>query len=65
MSFVVRCWLQGEDERRIKVEHIQSGQGMQVTSIAAAMAWIDTCCRAPSATYADATDQSSMEGGDQ
>jgi hypothetical protein len=39
-SFVVRCWTVGDGERRIKIEHIQSGEETQVATWAAALAWL-------------------------
>jgi hypothetical protein len=39
-SFLIRCWRLGEEVERIKVEHIQSGESAQVTTIEAAFAWI-------------------------
>ncbi len=40
-SFMVRCWRFDDDRRRIKVEHIQSGQDTQLATLDAALAWID------------------------
>ena len=39
-SFVLRCWSLGGAEPRIKIEHIQSGQRTQVTTLEAAVGWI-------------------------
>ena len=46
-SFVVRCWQVGGGERRIEIEHVQSGTHTRVLSMAAAMAWMDGCCVDP------------------
>lgn len=42
-SFLIRCWRLSEDEQRIKVEHIQSGEDIQVATLADATAWIGRC----------------------
>jgi hypothetical protein len=39
-SFVVRCWLVEDGERRIEIEHVQSGSRTRVGSIAAAVRWM-------------------------
>lgn len=41
-SFLIRCWHLEADVHRIKVEHIQSGQEAQVTTLAGAVEWIAT-----------------------
>jgi hypothetical protein len=41
-SFLVRCWRLGDGEQRIKLEHIQSGEGTQVATWQAALAWLRT-----------------------
>ena len=43
-SFVLRCWRLGGDERRVEVEHLQSGGRTRVTALAAAVEWISTRC---------------------
>jgi hypothetical protein len=48
-SFLLRCWHLEGDEQRIKIEHMQSGQGTQVRTLAAALAWIDLCWSAAGA----------------
>ena len=42
-SFVLRCWRLDAAERRVTVEHIQSGERGTFPSIAAAVEWI--CAR--------------------
>ncbi len=42
-SFLVRCWRLGGDQRRIRIQHVQSGAETQVSSLAAALAWLETC----------------------
>lgn len=39
-SFLIRCWLLDGGEQRIKVEHIQSGDSIQVATPTAAINWI-------------------------
>lgn len=39
-SFLVRCWQLGDDQIRIEIEHIQSGDKVLVESIDAALDWI-------------------------
>jgi|GEM_PF-3177722 hypothetical protein len=41
-SFLIRCWHLDGGERRIKIEHIQSGERTQVATLAAAIAWLST-----------------------
>lgn len=41
-SFLIRCWRLDDGEQRIKIEHIQTGQVMQVMTLAAAVGWLDT-----------------------
>jgi hypothetical protein len=43
-SFVVRCWQLADDERRIEVEHLQSGARTRVLTLSAAAAWISSEC---------------------
>lgn len=40
-SFLIRCWRLDEDEQRIKIEHIQSGENVQVETLMAAIDWLD------------------------
>ncbi len=56
-SFVVRCWQVGGGERRIEIEHVQSGTHTRVVSMAAAMAWMDGCCVDPGGQVAAPGDQ--------
>lgn len=39
-SFLLRCWQVEQDELRIKIEHIQSGEQTQVVTAAEALAWL-------------------------
>jgi hypothetical protein len=39
-SFLIRWWRLRGDERRLEVEHIQSGQRTRVASPAEALAWM-------------------------
>jgi hypothetical protein len=43
-SFVLRCWRLSGEERRVEVEHLQSGGRTRVTALAAAVEWISTQC---------------------
>ena len=43
-SFVLRCWRVMSDERRIEVEHLQSGTRTRVGTLEAAVAWINGEC---------------------
>ena len=43
-SFVIRCWRVSDDQRRIEVEHLQSGGRTRVLALAAAVDWITTQC---------------------
>ncbi len=40
-SFLVRYWHWSRAERRVEVEHFQSGQRTRVRSMAEALAWIE------------------------
>ncbi len=68
-SFVLRCWRLDAAERRITVEHIQSGERVVVASIEAAVEWIcareSTGAGAPPATSdrAGAVLDTDREGG--
>lgn len=48
-SFLVRFW-RTESERRIEVEHIQSGGRLTVASLAGAIAWMSSLVSAPERT---------------
>lgn len=48
-SFLLRFWRQNS-ERRIEVEHIQSGGKLSASSLAAAIAWMSSLASAPAAT---------------
>jgi hypothetical protein len=43
-SFLMRLWLLDSGERRIQIEHIQSGASAHVVTLADALAWIDVLC---------------------
>jgi hypothetical protein len=43
-SFVIRCWRVSDDQRRIEVEHLQSGGRTRVSALTAAVDWITTQC---------------------
>ncbi len=43
-SFVLRCWRLEDDQRRIEVEHVQTGARTRLRSMGAAVAWMDGCC---------------------
>ena len=40
-SFLLRCWGLESERPRIKLEHVQSGASTRVTTLAAALAWIN------------------------
>lgn len=39
-SFLIRCWRLDAGVQRIKIEHIQSGLGVQVSTLSSATEWI-------------------------
>ncbi len=43
-SFLLRCWHVSEEDLRIKLEHIQSGDFTQVETYEAAVAWLAGHC---------------------
>jgi hypothetical protein len=43
-SFLMRLWLLDGGDRRIQIEHIQSGASAQVVTLTDALAWIDVQC---------------------
>ena len=45
-SFLLRCWHVRDGELRIKLEHIQSGNGAQVETYEAALSWLSKHCAA-------------------
>jgi hypothetical protein len=47
-SFLLRYWQRGASERRITVEHIQSGATTCVRSLGAALDWIGALAGEPS-----------------
>ena len=49
-SFLVRCWIVDGDTWRIQIEHVQSGDRMQVASPEEAMEWIRAYCEKPPGT---------------
>ena len=46
-SFLLRCWHAGDGQLRIKLEHVQSGDCVQVETDGAATAWLSEHCAAP------------------
>ncbi len=54
-SFVLRCWDLGGGEPRVKVDHVQSGESIRVTTLAAAVDWLGA---RSSGTPADELDRS-------
>ena len=49
-SFLLRYWRIGSGDERIEIEHIQSGERTHVTSLAAAIDWIEARGSSPPAT---------------
>ena len=39
-SFLVRCWCLATGERRVKIEHIQSGEAFQAATLEDAVDWL-------------------------
>ena len=63
-SFLLRCWGLGGERLRIKLEHVQSGASIRVTTLAAAMEWITARGRAgPEQTSDDPGDALAEERG--
>lgn len=40
-SFLVRCWHLASGERRVRVEHVQTGEVLHATTLEDAFAWMD------------------------
>jgi hypothetical protein len=40
-SFLVRCWSLAEGQRRVRVEHVQTGEVLHAATLEAALAWMD------------------------
>lgn len=40
-SFLIRCWHLDGEEKRIRVEHIQSGETSQLDTLLKVVAWIE------------------------
>lgn len=40
-AYLIRCWRQGSEVKRVEVVHIQSGERVLVHSAEAALSWID------------------------
>jgi hypothetical protein len=47
-SFLLRCWRVSANDLRIKIEHVQSGEQTQVTTVAEAIAWMSNHWSQPS-----------------
>lgn len=52
-SFLIRHWLLSPGERRVEVEHVQSGDRMRLDSMTAAFDWIAARCDSRLAGSAD------------
>lgn len=39
-SFLIRCWRLANGDRRVEVEHVQSGTRARLSSLASAVGWI-------------------------
>jgi hypothetical protein len=48
-SFMLRCWRLPGGGERVDIEHMQSGGRTRVTSLAAAVTWIEAHCGQPTA----------------
>ena len=40
-SFLVRCWHLANGQRRVRVEHVQTGEVLHAATLDAALAWMD------------------------
>jgi hypothetical protein len=67
-SFLIRLWRLAEGQTRVRIEHIQSGEVVQVNSLEEATAWLDVHSAKPAAaalmtpsTFLSTADE---EGGD-
>jgi hypothetical protein len=39
-SFMIRCWRVGASERRIVIEHVQTGEQAHLLTLSAALDWL-------------------------
>ena len=46
-SFLIRLWGLGEGQLRVRLEHIQSGEVMQVETLKEALAWVEARANGP------------------
>ena len=46
-SFLIRCWGLSDGKRRIKVQHVQSGEWVRAASFADAVDWMEKHCGIP------------------
>jgi len=46
-SFLIRCWGLSDGKRRIKVQHVQSGEWTRTGSFVEAIHWMEMHCAAP------------------
>lgn len=46
-SFLIRCWGLSNGKRRIKVQHVQSGEWTRTASLSEAVSWMELHCAAP------------------
>jgi hypothetical protein len=63
-SFLVRCWIFDGDTWRIKIEHVQSGDRIQVALPEEAIAWIRAYCEKPPTPPQREKPPSAMAHGD-
>ena len=40
-SFLVRCWHLADGQRRVRVEHVQTGEVLHAATMQDALAWMD------------------------
>jgi hypothetical protein len=52
-SFLIRCWSLDGGQHRIRIEHIQSGASTQVSTLIAALTWLNTHAHDPPDETAD------------
>ncbi len=68
-SFLIRLWRLAQGQMRVRIEHIQSGEVVQVKSLEEATAWLDVHSAKPPATasmtpstFLTTTDEEGGEG---
>jgi hypothetical protein len=62
-SFMIRFWRLSAGERRVVIQHLQTGEQARVLTLEAALAWLADRAKAASGVVAEGTADVGPEGG--